>query len=228
MIRTRAVLNLVLVITTVISTSRISKADTSSATLQKRWLFVWRNMSDPKEVDRMIERFPVAADAGYNSVVFSPNIPPGKAPELINAAKQHHLDLIAIVMGNPKDRNYVEGVLVKDALFIVHGDQATHLPDNPTRPFNTDFENVTGNHFNGWSLQDDEEIATFADHMVAHGGRTSLRMQDIGKNDAHHCRLSQPLKLQPHRQYLITVWVKTENLTPADAEVKVLTSDASR
>jgi hypothetical protein len=228
MIRTKGVLSLLLLVATVVSTSSVSKADTSSATLQKRWLFVWRNMSDPKELDRMIARFPAAAAAGYNGVVFSPNIPPAKGPELINAAKSYHLDLISIVMGNPKDRNYVEGVLVKDALFIVHGDQATHLPDNPTRPFNTDFENVTGNHFNGWTLQDDEEITTFADHMVAHGGRTSLRMQDIGKNDAHHCRLSQPLKLQPHRQYLISVWVKTENLTPADAELKVLTSDASR
>lgn len=25
--------------------------------MQKRWLFVWRDMSDPKEVDRMIARF---------------------------------------------------------------------------------------------------------------------------------------------------------------------------
>ena len=29
-------------------------------TMQKRWLFVWRDMSDPKEVDRMIARFPQA------------------------------------------------------------------------------------------------------------------------------------------------------------------------
>jgi len=203
-------------------------AETNTPTLQKRWLFVWRNMSDPKEVDRMIARFPAAAAAGYNGVVFSCDVPQTKAPELTHAAKQNHLDLIAVVMGGPKDRNYFEGVLAKDELFVVHGDRATHLPDNPTRPFNTDFENVTGNHFTGWTLQDDEEITTFADHMVAHGGRTSLRMQDIGKNEANHCRLSQPLKLQPHRQYLISVWVKTENLTPADAEVKILTVDAQQ
>ena len=79
--------------------------------LQKRWLFIWRNMSDPKEVDRMISRFPRAAAAGYNGVAFSYNIPASKATDLTNAAKQNHLDLIAIVMGNPKDRNYVEGVL---------------------------------------------------------------------------------------------------------------------
>src|ERR1051326_787852 len=160
-------------------------SSTNPSPLQKRWLFVWRNMNDPKEVDRMISRFPRAAAAGYNGVAFSYNIPAASAAELTNAARQNHLDLIAIVMGGPRDRNYFEGVLVKDALFVVHGNSATHLPDNPTRPFNTDFENVTGNHFNGWGFQDDEEITTFADHMFAHGGRTSLRMQDTGKNEAN-------------------------------------------
>jgi len=196
--------------------------------LQKRWLFIWCNMSDPKEVDRMISRFPRAAAAGYNGVAFSYNIPASKATDLTNAAKQNHLDLIAIVMGNPKDRNYVEGVLAQDELFVVHDGRATHQPDNPTRVPNADFEDVSGNHFKGWSFQDDEGVTTFAEHDVLHGGKTSLRMQDIGKNEANHCRISQPLKLQPHRQYLISFWVKTENLSPQDAEVKVLTSDAEQ
>ena len=91
---------------------------------------------------------------------------------------------------------------------------------------NGDFEDVTGNHFNGWSLQDDEGVTTFADHEVVHGGKTSLRMESIGKNRYRHCRLAQPLKLQPHRQYRISFWVKSENLSPADPEVKVLTSDS--
>jgi Carbohydrate binding domain. len=183
-------------------------------------------MSDPKEVDRMIARFSGAAAAGYNGVAFSYNIPGAKAAELTNAARQNHLDLIAIVMGNPKDRNYVEGVLAKDELFAVHDGRATHQSDNPTRVLNADFEEATGNHFKGWSFQDDEGVTTFADHDVVHSGKTSLRMQDIGKNEANHCRISQPLKLQPQRQYLISFWVKTENLSPQDAEVKVLTSDA--
>ena len=51
----------------------------SGAPMQKRWLFVWRDMSDPKEVDRMIARFPRAQAAGYNGVAFSYNIPAEKA-----------------------------------------------------------------------------------------------------------------------------------------------------
>src|SRR5207248_2639311 len=78
----------------------------SPAPLQKRWLFVWRNMSDPKEVDRMIARFPAAQAAGYNGVAFEHNIPAAKAAELKQAAAAHGLDLIAIVMGGSRDRNY--------------------------------------------------------------------------------------------------------------------------
>src|SRR6266446_488895 len=75
------------------------KQTATTPSLQKRWLFVWRNMSDAKEVERMIERFPRAAAAGYNGVVFSHNIVPEKAGELKEAAKRNGLDLIAIVMG---------------------------------------------------------------------------------------------------------------------------------
>jgi hypothetical protein len=203
-----------------------SATATTPAVLQKRWLFVWRDMSDPKEVDRMIARFPRAQAAGYNGIAFAANIPSGKAAELKEAAKKHGLDLIAIVMGGSRDPNFAEGVLSEDALFVAYGAAASFQPDNPTRVLNGDFESVTGNHFDDWSLQDDEGVTTFADHEVVHGGKTSLRMENIGKNRYRHCRLSQPLKLQPHRQYHISCWVKSEGLSPADPEIKVLTSDS--
>ncbi len=174
----------------------------------------------------MIARFPRARADGYNGVVFSANIPSAKAAELKAAAKEHGLDLVAIVMGGSHDRNFAEGVISENALFVAHGATASFQPDNPTRVVNGDFEDVTANHFNGWSMQDDEGVTTFADHEVVHGGKTSLRMESIGKNRHRHCRLSQPLKLQPHRQYHISCWVKSENLSPADPEVKVLTSNS--
>jgi hypothetical protein len=197
-----------------------------AAAMQKRWLFVWRDMSNPKEVERMIARFPRAKADGYNGVAFSYNVAPEKAAELKEAARQNGLDLVAIVMGGAHDRNYTEGVLSQDALFVAHGGTARFEADNPTRVVNGDFEEAAGNHFKGWTFQDDEGVTSFADHAVVHSGTTSLRMEGIGKNQYRHCRLAQPLKLKPHRQYHISVWVKTENLSPSDPEVKVLTSDA--
>lgn len=196
--------------------------------LEKRWLFVWRDMSDPAEVDRMIARFPRARAAGYNAVVFSHNVAEAKAAELRRAATDNGLDLVAIVMGGARDRNYMEGLLCQDQLFVVEGQTATLRQDHPTRIINGDFEDVTGNHFNGWGFQDDEGVTTFADHEVVHGGKTSLRMESIGKNQYRHCRISQPLRLQPRRQYHISVWVKTEGMVPCDPEVKVLTADSGR
>src|SRR5579862_4497729 len=111
--------------------------------LQKRWLFEFRDMSDPKEVDRMIARFPRAHADGYNGIMLSYNIAKEKAAELKQAAKRYHLDLVAMVMGGAHDRNYEEGLPVKDALFVIHDGTAAFQPDNPTRVVNGDFEAAT-------------------------------------------------------------------------------------
>lgn len=200
----------------------------AAPSLQKRWLFVWRDMNNPAEVDRMIARFPAAQAAGYNGVVFSHNIPEAKAPELREAARAHGLDLIAIVMGGSRDRNYMEGVLCKDQLFVVHDGLATLQQDNPTALANADFEDFTGNHLKGWRFQDDEGLTSFVDQQVCHGGKASLRMESIGKNQYRHCRVMQSVKLQPYRQYHISAWVRTEDLAPADAEIKVLSAEGGR
>ena len=176
----------------------------------------------------MIARFPRAKAAGYNGVVFSHNVAASKAGELKEAARQHGLDLIVTVMANPKDRNYTEGVLVTNALFQVRERHASVQQDNPTRVLNGDFEDVKGDHFKSWGFQDDEGVTTFADNQVVHGGKVSLRMENISQNPNHVCRLSQVIKLQPHRQYAISFWIKTEALSPADPEVKVLTPDAKQ
>jgi hypothetical protein len=202
--------------------------NSQSSKLEKRWLFIWSDLTDPKEVDGVIGRFPAAKESGYNGVVFSPNVVASKTAVFKEAAEQNGLDLIAVVMGGGHDRNDVEGVPVKDALFVAHDGRAALEPDNPTRLVNADFDEASGNHFKGWGFQDDEGVTTFADHDVVHSGKTSLRMQDIGKNQYQHCRISQSIALRPYRQYRISFWLKTENLSPADAEVKVLSTDTSQ
>lgn len=203
-----------------------SRPNADAPDLQKRWLFVWGNMRDNREVDRVIARLPGAKAAGYNGVVLSPNIEPAKAIELREAAKRNGIDLIAIVMGNSRDRNDMEGLPVKDALFVSRGGVARHQPDNPTRVANGDFEEFTGNHFALWAFQDDEGVTSFVDTDIKHGGKASLRMESIGQNQYRHCRIMQTIKLQPYRQYHIAVYVKTEGMVPADPEVKLLRKGA--
>ncbi|MFH1567091.1 MAG: carbohydrate binding domain-containing protein [Gemmatimonadota bacterium] len=200
----------------------------AAAGLTKRWLFVWRDLSEPREVDRVIERLPRAQAAGYNGLVLPQNVAPTRAAELRAAAREHGLDLVAIAMGGARDRNYVEGVPVEGALFVVRHGEATFRPDSPTQVLNGGFEDAAGDHFDGWTLQDDEGVTTFADREVAHGGGTSLRMEEVGRNQYRHCRVAQPLRLTPHRQYRISFWVRSNDLAPADPEVKVLTADSQR
>ena len=194
--------------------------------MQKRWLFYWRDMTKPEVVDKVIADFPRAQADGYNAVVFGYDVAPSKAAELKQAAKAHGLGLVAMVMGGGHDHNDAEGFLSQDALFVAHGGTAVFTPDNPTHVNNGDFEESNGNHFNGWAFQDDEGVTTFADHQVTHGGHASLRMENIGKNPAQHARIEQPIKLQPHRQYRVSFWVKTQDLDGPTPEVKILTPDA--
>ena len=191
-----------------------------------RWLFVFRDLTDPKEVDRAMERFPAAHAAGYNGVVCSFDVAPSKCEEFVAAAKKNQLDIICSVMGSGHDRNDIEGVLAQDAPYVARGNTAIHQPDAIAQPVNGDFEGFAGDKFSGWGWQDDIGVTTFADTAVKHGGRASLRMENIAKNPYGNCRVSQPIKLNPHRQYHISVWIKTENLRPAIPEIKVLTESA--
>lgn len=206
----------------------VQAADLGPRTMDKRWLFVWRGMDDAKEVDRVIERLPAASAAGYNGVVLPANVAPERAPALRAAAAKAGLDLVAVVMGNPRDRNYMEGVEVKDALFVVRDGALAFVPDNPIRLLNTDFEQAAGNQLGGWTMQDDPGVTTFVDREVYHDGKAALRLENVGRNAARHARVAQAFRLTPQRQYRISFWAKTDGFQPVDADVKVLTADASK
>lgn len=91
----------------------------------------------------------------------------------------------------------MEGLPVQDARFVVRDGSAVLEPDNPTRVANGDFEEFTGNHVARWGFQDDEGITTFVDTDVKHGGKASLRMENIGRNEHRHCRIMQAIDLAP-------------------------------
>src|SRR5262249_9217509 len=111
-----------------------------------------------------------------------------------------------------------EGVPVKDAPFVVKGGIAAPAPDAAAKLVNGDLEDTKGDRFAGFSLQDDPGKSTFADHDTVHGGKTSCRMQDPGKqNPSGNCRLAQRVKVRPFACYRFSCWVKTKDLKPAGA-----------
>jgi hypothetical protein len=173
-----------------------------------RWLFVWRSMHDPVEVDRMMARFPRAQAAGYNACVFPFDVAPSKAEELKAAGARYGLELIPVVMSGSRDGNYTEGVPSREALFVAEGGVLVFRPDNPTRVENGGFESLAGEGFEGWEMQVKRGAPIAADHEVVHEGKTSVRVEPNGGR----CMLTQKVRLQPFRQYRVSIWVKSEGV----------------
>ena len=58
---------------------------------------------------------------------------------------------------------------------------------------------------------------SFVDKEVRHSGNASLRLEKFTANQYGHGRVMQSIKVEPHRCYRVSVWVKTEGLEPANA-----------
>jgi hypothetical protein len=124
------------------------------------------------------------------------------------------------------DPNLAEGLPVEAAPFLVQGREARLAPSNPVPFKNGGFEEFTGNTFNGYDFHDQPGQVSFVDTEVRHSGRASLRLENFTANQYGHGRVMQKIPVQPHRSYRIVLWVKTEDLQPADAfHVMVLAGD---
>ena len=58
---------------------------------------------------------------------------------------------------------------------------------------------------------------SYVDSEVRHSGKASLRLEHFTANPHGHGRVMQTIKVQPHRCYRVTVWVKTDGLEPPNA-----------
>lgn len=120
----------------------------------------------------------------------------------------------AVLARNP---NLAEGLPVRDALFVVSAGQARLQPDPPVAIVNGGFELYSGNSFFGFEFHDRPGEVSFVDTSVYHGGRASIRFENFGRFEFGHGRVMQEVQVHPWRCYRVSVWVKTEALTPAGA-----------
>src|SRR5205085_10169775 len=134
------------------------------------------------ELAALIER---AGKAGYNGVVVADyklnildRVPPHyfrNVARVRKAAAAAKVEIIPAVFPVgysdgllAHDPNLAEGLPVKDAPFVVKGREAVLEPDPAARLRNGDLEDVKGDRFAGFSLQDDPGRTTFADREVVH------------------------------------------------------------
>jgi hypothetical protein len=196
------------------------------------WIFGW-NLEGRNDVDEISRVLQVAGDHGLNGAVVSLGLDTlcQKSPQYFlrleqvkEACKRNRLELIPAVFSVgyggavlAHDRNLAEGVPVVDAPFVVKGGKATIVTDRSSLLANGDFEEFRGNQLERFSFHDQPGEISFVDTTVHHGGKASIRMENFTANRHGHGRVMQEVRVQPHRCYRISLWVRTEGLQPAGA-----------
>ncbi len=217
---------------TLLTSGAIRPAEPPRPRYQQRWFYAMHNLLVDSNVEDLIALIRRAGKAGYNGVVLADykfNIL-GRMPDryfknvarVKEAAAAERIEIIPCLFPIgysagllAHDPNLAEGLPVLDAPFLVKGREAVLDPGSAPRLVNGSLEEVKGDRFPGYSFQDDPGKATFADRAVAHQGKVSCRMQDIGASSSSgNCRLSQRVKVRPHACYRFSAWVKTQDLKP--------------
>ncbi len=172
-----------------------------------------------------------AKATGYNGIVFSngwsnnsiENLAGAstgytvKLVTLYNMASQLGLEfypMIRTIMPGQQilqyDPNMAEVFPVYNTLYVVQDGQANLVSDPAVGFPGGDFENSTGNVFEGWDGQDSPGYITFADNSVKHSGDQSLRIQTTSGEIG---RVYLTLNVSPFRQYHVSMWMKTQGVT---------------
>ncbi len=205
------------------------------------WIFGWNleKDSDVTEISKVLE---TAGKNHFNAAVLSCGLDTlcKKSPAFFQRldAVSHSCDenglelipsLFSVGYGSAAlahDPNLAEGLPVVDAPFVVQGEHAVLDTSNAPQFKNGGFEDFTGNNFSGYDFCDQPGQVSFADTEVHHSGRASLRLENFTSNPHGHGRVMQTLKVQPHRSYRLSLWVKTDGLQPANAlKVEVLAGE---
>lgn len=194
------------------------------------WVFGWglERDSDVLEIAALLE---IAAKSGYNGAVLSAGLDAlckrdeayfRRLEEVRKICQRLHLELIPAVFSIgygggilSHNRYLAEGLPVKDALFIVNGNEAIHVPDPPVQIVNGGFEEFTGNRLHGFAFHDQPGEVSFVDTKVKRSGNASVRFENFTANLHGHGRIMQEVSVKPYRCYRMSIWVKTEGLQPA-------------
>ena len=195
-----------------------------------RWVYVSCSFQTDKQVEEVREIARTASEHGLTAIVLSgmDRISLG-SPEYLRRlrevkaiADQYHLEIIpsgfntgyggAILSHN---KNLAEGMLVKDALFVVRDGVAGFVADSPAKIQNGGFEQFQGDGFTAFDKQDEPGRKTFVDKDVFHSGKASLRIENFGDTKAGIARVAQEIRVTPYRCYRVSAWVRTEDAEPA-------------
>src|SRR5262249_27850691 len=132
----------------------------------ERWVYVSGELGSDQALERFREIARTGSEHGLTAIMFSSGFdrldlqPSGNIARLMearNICERYHLDLVPAMFGTgygggvlSHDKNLAEGLLVKDALFVVEGGQAKFTPEIPASFVNGSFEEHQGDRPDGY------------------------------------------------------------------------------
>jgi hypothetical protein len=165
-------------------------ADKPAPRYVQRWFYLQTNLLEDKNVEDGISLVDRAGKAGYNGVVLADykfnileRMPPNYFKNIARfqeAAKAAGIEIIPTVFPIgysdgllTHDPNLAEGLSVQNIPFVVKDGIAVLVLKSETKLANADQEDVQGDRFAGFSLQDDPDKVTFAARETVHNGKVS-------------------------------------------------------
>ena len=185
-------------------------------------------LDNTEQVEKIRNIAKIASEHGLNGLILDAFFDrlPLESPycfknlkEIKRICDQNNLELIPVIMGVgynapllAHDKNLIEGLPVKDALFVVTGGKADLVADPPVEVKNGGFEQFDGNSPAYFKLVAEPGREIFLDREVFKQGKASLRVENRGGFKEESPLLTQEVKVHPYRCYTVSCWVKTEGI----------------
>jgi hypothetical protein len=212
--------------------------------LPDRWFYAAKNITDEKQFNDLNGLVDTAAAHGLNGVLLSAafdyldRVGPKYFENLAKLrahCESRGIEVIPSFMSIgygggllSHDPNLAEGLPVRDALFVVRGRQAQLVPDPPVEIRNGDFERWKDNRFADFNFHDQPGKISFVDQKVFKSGRASIRFESFENDPVNgHARILQMVPVHPHRAYVVSLWVKTQDLAGGKFSVQVYSRERS-
>ncbi len=197
-----------------------------------RWVRLNVGLSKDSDLEQVRQITRTASEHGLNGVLLSAgldqlDLKPAdfrtRLAEVKRICEENKLDIIPAIFSTgyggsllAHDKNLAEGLPVKDALFVVQGQEARLVADPVVAIANGGFEEASADRLRGFDLSGAFSQLAVRDDVVKKDGGTSLRLQNFQTQPEGTIRLTQWVTVHPYRSYRLSCWVKAESLASAD------------
>ncbi len=215
-----------------------------------RWVRVGTGLREDKDVETLKKVAETASRHGLNGILLSAGLDMldlqssdyhRRLKQVKDICSSLNLEIIPSFMSAgyggavlAHDKNLAAGLPVKEALYVVKGEEARLVSEPPIRLANGGFEDPSANKVEKFSSSDATGQSLFTDRVIFRQGKSSLRFENFKTAPEETISISQQVSVQPYRCYRLSCWVKSDNLKPSDPfgdsnfQLKVLGGDDRR